>query len=386
MKKRKVCVVTGSRAEYGLLYWLMREIQDDEKLILQIVATGMHLSPEFGLTYREIEEDGFNIDRKVEMLLSADTPSAISKSTGLGINGFADALTDLQPDVMVILGDRFEVFAATFAALVARIPVAHISGGELTEGVIDDSIRHAISKMAYLHFTAAEEYRKRVTQLGEDPERIFNVGGLGVDSIRRANLLEKKKLEKELNFDFGVKNLLVTFHPVTLENSTSETQFSEILTVLESLDDTHLIFTGANGDTDGRVITGMINTFVENHLDSAVAFNSMGRVNYLSTLQYVDAVIGNSSSGLAEAPSFGIGTINIGDRQNGRLKAKSVIDCKPSKVSLIQALRKLYSKHFQQTLNSNENPYDKGNPSQKIVEIIKTFEFPIELKKAFYDL
>ena len=386
MKKRRICVVTGSRAEYGLLYWLMREIQDDAELVLQIVATGMHLSPEFGLTHREIEKDGFHIDRKVEMLLSADTPSAISKSTGLGIIGFADVLAELQPDVLVVLGDRFEVLTAAFAALVARIPVAHIHGGEVTEGAFDEAIRHAVTKMAYLHFTAAEAYRKRVIQLGEDPKRVFNVGGMGADTISKTNLLPKKELEEKLNFDFGTKNLLVTFHPVTLENSTSEAQFSELLAVLESLEDTHLIFTAPNADTDGRVITGMIDTFVENHSNSAVAFTSMGRVNYLSTLQFVDAVIGNSSSGLAEVPSFKIGTINIGDRQRGRLQADSVIHCEPSKDSLNQGLHKLYSEQFQKTLNRTKNPYGEGNASQQITEILKVFDFPGEPKKAFYDL
>lgn len=384
--KRKICVVTGTRAEYGLLYWLMKDIQKNDDLKLQIIATGTHLSPEFGLTYTEIEKDGFTINKKVEMILSADTPSAITKATGLGMIGFSDALEELMPDIMVVLGDRFELLAASFAALTARIPIGHIHGGETTTGAFDESIRHSITKMSWWHFVAAEEYRKRVIQLGEDPKRVFLVGGMGVEGILKANLLSKKELEKELDFEFGPKNLLVTFHPVTLDKETSKNQIHELLNVLQCIDNTHLIFTSPNADPDGRIILRMINEFVSKHPEKSIVFTSMGQTNYLSSLQFVDAVVGNSSSGLAEAPSFKIGTINIGDRQKGRLKADSVIDCKPSRESILDALNKLYSEDFQQILKSVKNPNGDGHASEKILEVLKTVNLPEELKKGFYDL
>jgi GDP/UDP-N,N'-diacetylbacillosamine 2-epimerase (hydrolysing) len=383
---KNICVVTGTRAEYGLLRWVMDGIKKSKILNLQVIATGMHLSPEFGLTYREIEKDGFKIDRKIEMLLSADSPSSISKSTGMGLIGFADAYNALDPDMVVVLGDRFEVFAASFPALVACIPIVHIHGGEITQGAYDESIRHAVTKMAYLHFTATESYQKRVVQLGEAPERVYNVGGMGVDAISKTNLLKKKKLERELGFRFGARNLMVTFHPVTLENRKSETQFNELLTVLESLDDTRIIFTSPNADTDGRVIKNMIDDFCENHSDKAVAFISMGRVNYLSSLQFVDAVVGNSSSGLAEVPSFNIGTINIGDRQKGRLRANSVIDCECNQESIRNAIIKLYSRTFQERLKSVKNPYGEGRASERILKILRNIDLPEKPKKVFYDL
>ena len=337
---RKICVITGTRAEYGLLRWVMQGIKDDPDLTLQITVTGMHLSPEFGLTYQAIEQDGFQIDRKVEMLTSSDTPVGIAKSMGLGLIGFADALDELQPDLIVVLGDRFEIFAAVSAALVARIPVAHLHGGETTEGAFDEALRHSITKMSHLHFVAAEEYRKRVIQLGEYPDHVFNVGGLGIDNILKLNLLEKDELEKSLDFKLGKKNLLITFHPVTLEHGTSANQMVELLSALEKLEETHLIFTMPNSDTDGRVLFQMIVEFVSKH-PHAKAFTSLGQLRYLSCIKYVDGVVGNSSSGLAEVPSFKKGTINIGDRQKGRLKAVSVIDCEPNKISINNTIHKL---------------------------------------------
>jgi GDP/UDP-N,N'-diacetylbacillosamine 2-epimerase (hydrolysing) len=384
--KRRICVITGSRAEYGLLYWLMKEIQESNELDLQIVVTGMHLSPEFGLTYKEIEKDGFFINKKVEMILSADTPSAITKSTGLGMIGFADALLELQPDIVVVLGDRFEIFAASFSTMIARIPIAHIGGGETTVGAFDEAIRHSITKMAFLHFVATDVYRNRVLQLGEEPERVFNVGGMGVDCIMKTRLLGKEQLEKELDFTFGPKNLLVTFHPVTLEKRTSSDQFTELLAALETLDDTHIIFTAPNADTDGRVIKTLIDDFVSKHPRGSIAFTSMGQVNFLSTLQYIDAVVGNSSSGLAEAPSFKIGTINIGDRQKGRVIAKSVISCLPEKDSIVNAMKKLYSDAFQKLLNTFINPYGKVGASEKIIAILKKYQIENNIKKTFYDV
>jgi GDP/UDP-N,N'-diacetylbacillosamine 2-epimerase (hydrolysing) len=386
MKKRNICVVTGTRAEYGLLYWLIKSIKDDPKLELQIIATGMHLSHEFGLTYKEIENDGFHINCKIEMLVSADTPSAISKSTGLGLIGFADAYNELNPDIVVVLGDRFEILAASIAALYARIPIAHIHGGETTMGAFDESIRHSITKMAYWHFVAADEYEKRVVQLGEDPERVFNVGGLGVDAIRKARLFTKKELMSKTGIKFGNKNLLITYHPVTLEKQTSQKHFQLLLDVLSEMEDIYLIFTMPNADSDGRIIKKMIDEFVLSHKERSIAFTSMGHLNYLSTLQFVDGVVGNSSSGLTEAPTFKIGTVNIGDRQKGRLKAKSVIDCKPTKKSIQNAVDILYSKDFQEMLPSVNNPYGEGNATQKIIDVLIKTPIPEEPKKEFYDL
>jgi GDP/UDP-N,N'-diacetylbacillosamine 2-epimerase (hydrolysing) len=383
MKKRKICVVTGTRAEYGLLYWLIKSIKDDPKLELQIIATGMHLSHEFGLTYKEIENDGFHINCKIEMLLSADTPSAISKSTGMGLIGFADAYNGLNPDIVVVLGDRFEILAASIAALYAKIPIAHIHGGETTMGAFDEAIRHSITKMAWWHFVAADEYYKRVVQLGEDPKRVINVGGLGVDAIRKARLLTKKELMSKTGIKFGNKNLLITYHPVTLEKQTSQKHFKSLLNVLG---DINLIFTMPNADSDGRIIKSMIDEFVSSHSERAMAFTSMGHLNYLSALQFVDGVVGNSSSGLMEAPTFNIGTINIGDRQKGRLKAKSVINCEPTKESIQNAVDTLYSENFQKMLQSVVNPYGEEDSTEKIMDLLKNKPIPEETKKEFYDL
>ncbi len=382
---RKICVVTGTRAEYGLLRWVMEGIRGTPGLELMIIATGMHLSPEFGLTYREIEDDGFLIDRKVEMLLSSDTPTGLAKSMGLGLIGFGEALQQLQPDSMLVLGDRFEIFSAVAAALVARIPVAHVHGGEATEGAFDEAIRHSITKMSHLHFVAAEEYRKRVIQLGEHPDRVFLVGGLGIDNIRKRTLLDRPALEAGLGFEFGSRNLLITFHPVTLEKNTSTQQMAELLAALETLEDTHLIFTMPNADTDSRVLYGMVEKFVAGHANSR-AYTSLGQLRYLSCIPHVDGVVGNSSSGLTEVPSFGKGTINIGDRQRGRLKAESVIDCSPDRQAITAALRRLYSPAFQVTLKTVRNPYGEGGASEKIVRVLQDYPIETILKKSFHDL
>jgi len=383
---RKICVVTGSRAEYGLLYWLLKEIQADDDLELQLIATGMHLSPEFGLTYKLIEQDGFRITAKIEMLLSSDTPVGISKSIGLGIMSFAETFARLKPDILVGLGDRFELFAAVVAAMVSRVPVAHIHGGEATEGVIDEPIRHSITKMSHLHFTSTEAYRKRVIQLGEQPKRVFNVGALGLDNIRNLRLLGRAELEKRLNFTLGEKNLLVTFHPVTLETSTSESQFKALLAALDELKKTKVIFTKPNADTDGRILIKLIDDYVARRKGTAVAFTTMGQLLYLSTLQYVDAVVGNSSSGIIEMPSFKKGTINIGDRQKGRIKAASVIDCAPDKASLANAFSKLFSPAFQNKMKTVSNPYGRSGASLKIFRALKTSPLDGLLKKTFYDI
>jgi GDP/UDP-N,N'-diacetylbacillosamine 2-epimerase (hydrolysing) len=382
---RKICVITGTRADYGLLRWVMQGIKDDADLNLQIIATGMHLSSEFGLTYKAIEADGFEIARKVEMLTSSDTPLGIAKSMGLGMIGFADALNELNPDLMVVLGDRFEIFAAVATALVARIPVAHLHGGETTEGAFDEAFRHSITKMSHLHFVAADEYKQRVIQLGEQPEHVFLVGGLGIDNIKRLKLLGRNSLEADLGFKFGKKNLLITFHPVTLENSSAATQMEALLAALAQLEDTQLIFTMPNADTDGRTLIKMVEQFASQHAN-AHAFTSLGQLRYLSCIAQVDGVVGNSSSGLAEVPSFKKGTINIGDRQRGRLQSTSIINCEPTKKSIVDAINILYSPSFQVDLSRVRNPYGEGGASEKVVNTLKSINIENIVKKVFYDL
>lgn len=383
--RRKICVVTGTRAEFGLLRWLMAEIQQANDLELQIVATGMHLSPEFGSTYKEIEEAGFRIDAKVEMLLGADTASAITKSMGLGLIGFADAYTRLTPDVVVVLGDRFEILAAATAALFARIPIAHLHGGETTEGAFDEAIRHSITKMSHLHFVAAEEYKSRVVQLGEHPDRVFLVGGLGVDAIKQIKLLDRNELETALDFKLRPHNLLITFHPVTLERNSANAQMTELLSALHELQDTGLIFTMPNADTGNHGIASLIREFVTTH-PNAQAYNSLGQLRYFSCMNYVDGVVGNSSSGLAEAPSMGVGTIDIGDRQKGRLRASSVIHCEPDAREIKSAINQLFTSDFKSKLAETVNPYGTGGASQQIAKILSSHPIESLLKKKFYDL
>lgn len=386
MKKRKICVVTGSRAEYGILRPLIEEIKNDAGLKLQLIATGMHLSPEFGLTYKEIEKDGFVIDEKIEILLSSDTPVGVSKSMGLAMISFAEAYERLKPDIIVGLGDRFELFSAVVSALVGRIPVAQLSAGDVTEGAIDESLRHSITKMSHLYFTTTEEYRRRVIQLGENPERVFNVGALALDNIKRLKLLSKEALEKEINFEFNKYNLLVTFHPVTADNDVSENSFRNLLAALDELKNTNIIFTKANADTGGRVINEMIDSYVSQNSRKAASFVSMGQLKYLSAMRFVDAVVGNSSSGIVEAPSFKVGTINIGDRQKGRIKAASVIDCGPAKKDIGNALKKLYGGEFQKKLKKVDSPYGAGKTAKKIKDILKNYNLKNILKKVFHDI
>jgi UDP-hydrolysing UDP-N-acetyl-D-glucosamine 2-epimerase len=380
---RKICIVTGSRADYGLLYWVIREVQDDPALQLQIIVTGMHLSPEFGLTYKIIEKDGFVIDERVESLLSSDTPAGIAKSVGLGAIGFADAFSRLSPDILVLLGDRYEIFAAAQAALFANIPIAHIAGGDTTEGAFDEAIRHSITKMAHLHFVTNEASRRRVAQLGENPKSIFNVGSPGIDYIKRTTLLNKEELEKSLKFTFRKRNLLITYHPVTLEKGAVAEQFQELLTALDTLgDQVGLVFTKPNADTGGRVIIRMIDDFVRRH-DNARAFVSLGQPLYLSTLVQMDALVGNSSSGIYEAPSFKKPAVNIGDRQKGRLQARSVINCIPEAGSILNAISEACRRDFSDTVN----PYGDGNASRLIVSILKQVPDPSSLlKKHFFEV
>ncbi len=376
-------MVTGSRADYGLLRWLMQEIKKDPILELQIMVTGMHLSETFGLTYQEIETDGFKINEKVEVLNDNDSGVSIAKSIGLGVTGCALALEKLNPDLIVLLGDRFEIFAAATAALVLTIPVAHLHGGEVTTGAFDESFRHAITKMSHIHFVAAEEYRNRVIQLGENPELVFNVGGLGVDAISKVKLLDKEEFERKRGVSFSKKNLLITFHPVTLEPGSAEKQMDELLSALENLRDTTLIFTLPNADTGGLAIISKIEKFVENHA-SAYSFKSLGQIDYLSCINIVDAVIGNSSSGLTEVPSFRKGTINIGDRQKGRLLSTSVISSGPFKNDIKSALDTLFSASFQEKLKTSINPYGDGGSSKKICTIIKQIDLDDIKKKDFF--
>ncbi|MEI6346611.1 MAG: UDP-N-acetylglucosamine 2-epimerase [Bacteroidota bacterium] len=383
---RKICIVTGSRAEYGLLSRLMKLIDEDNSLILQIIATNMHLSPEFGLTYKEIEADGFIIDKKVQMLLSSDTPNATAKSVGLATIGFADAFEDLKPDLLLVLGDRYEILAAVTAAMFYKIPVAHLHGGEITEGAYDDAIRHAITKMSHLHFSSSEEYRSRVIQLGEDPENVFNVGSIGIDNIKHLKLLSQNDLEENLNFTFGEKCVLVTFHPVTLENDTAEEQMHCLLEALSSIEKLKIIFTLPNSDTGGRIIIKMIHNYVRNNNQKSISVSSLGQLKYFSSLQYVSAVVGNSSSGLIEAPSFNIPTLNIGNRQQGRLKSKTVIDCEPTVKDIREKLLMILTPEFKKGCQENSNPYQKANTAKEIFSIIKKIPISNLIHKSFNNL
>ena len=382
---RKICVVTGSRADYGLLRWVMQGIKDDPGLTLQVIATGMHLSESFGLTYTEIEGDGFEIDFKVATLSNVDTPVGISEAMGKGLIGCAKAFSNLQPDIIVVLGDRFEIFAAVAAALVAKIPVAHLHGGETTVGAFDESFRHSITKMSQLHFVAAKEYRDRVIQLGENPNNVFLVGGLGIDNIKKLTLLSKAELEDFMEFKLGRKSLMVTFHPVTLDNETAENQMSELLNALSGLQDTSIIFTMPNADTGGQALINMVREFVVQNAN-ARAFTSLGQLRYLSCIAYVDGVVGNSSSGLAEVPTFKKGTINIGDRQLGRLQANSVINCAPKAQAIRDAIDRLYSDDFQANLMETMNPYGEGGASAKVVNVLREAALEGIVKKTFHDL
>lgn len=382
---KKICVVTGSRAEYGLLRWVIQGILESDKLELQIIACGMHLSPEFGLTVKSIEADGFKIDRRIEMLLSSDTSVGICKSIGLGVIGFSDALFDLKPDLLLVLGDRYEIFAAALAANISLIPIGHLQGGETTEGAFDEALRHGITKMSHLHFVAAEVYRRRVIQLGENPQHVFNVGGLGVDSVMKLKLLNREELEMTLNLKLNKRNLIITFHPVTLDGDVGGDQLDNLLTSLSKLENTSFIFTMPNADTGSRGLFAKIQHFC-NSRTNAWVFKSLGQLLYFSCVKHVDGVIGNSSSGLCEVPTFKKGTINIGDRQKGRLKALSVIDCLPNEKSISEAIKQLFSAEFQSQLEKVENPYGVGNASDAILRILEEYPFDGMLKKSFYDL
>jgi len=363
----------------------MEDIKQSRKLQLQVIVTGTHLSPEFGNTYRDIEADQFNIDRKLEILVSSDTPNGVTKSMGLAMISFADALKELNPDIVLVLGDRYEIFCAVSAAMVACIPIAHLHGGEVTEGAIDESIRHSITKMSHLHFTATETYRNRVIQLGEQPNNVFHVGSLGIDSLLKLKFLSLNALQESLGFTLGEKNLLITFHPVTRDKDSSIQQMRELLSALSMLTDTQLIFTMPNADACGRTLTQMVDDFVENNLN-AYAFSSLGQLRYLSCVKHVDGVVGNSSSGIIEVPTLNKGTVNIGDRQHGRVKAESVIDCEPNRQSIYQAIQILYSEQFRQKLNNLDNPYGIGGASRNITQILENLPLEMGVRKSFHDL
>lgn len=383
---RTICVVTGSRAEYGLLYPLIKEIADDPDLSLQIIVTGMHLSPEFGLTYKEIEKDGFIIDEKVEMLLSSDTATAIVKSMGLGLIGFADALSRLHPDILVLLGDRYEIMVAAQAAMVQSIPIAHLHGGEITEGAIDESIRHSITKMAHLHFVSTSVYRNRVIQLGERPEYVFNVGAIGIDNIVNLELLDRDAFEESIGFKLGKQNFLITYHPVTLSAINSDMLITDLLEALDQFPEASIIFTKPNSDTDGRIISQRIDEYVERHKQRTMSAFSLGQLRYLSAIKYVDVVIGNSSSGIIEAPVFNKPTVNIGSRQTGRIKGPTIIDCGEHCEEIVQAVQYSLSDQFKMCLNSQNSVYGVGNTAPQIKGILKKVNITDLLRKQFYDI
>ena len=384
---RKICVVTGTRAEYGLLSRLMQMIKVFDQTQLQIIATNMHLSPKYGNTYQEIEKDGFTIDKKIPILEDGkDDANATLKSMAKALTGIADAYDELNPDMVVVLGDRYEILAAATAALIERIPIAHIHGGEITEGAYDDAIRHSITKMSHLHFASTEDYRRRIIQLGEQPDTVWYVGAIGVENIKKLPLLSKEEIEGSVNFKLDEKTLLVTYHPVTLGTHTAEHDINEFIAALEDRKDLRIVFTMPNSDTGAQEIVEAINAFVANNNDRAVAYKSLGIKRYLSVMKYVGAVVGNSSSGLVEVPSFGIPTLNIGDRQKGRLAAESVYNCETDTESILKGLDVIMSPEFRQMAKQIQNPYDKEGTAQAIFDVISTYPLEQLKQKHFYDI
>lgn len=386
---KKVCIITGTRAEYSALRPVLFRFQEDQSVELQLLVTGMHLSPEFGLTYKEIERDGFVITERNEMLLSADTVSGVTKSMGLAMIGFADNLARLNPDIVIVSGDRYEIFAAVSAAMLARIPVVHLHGGEITEGAIDDAIRHAITKMSSLHFTSTEEYRKRVIQLGENPQHVYCVGALSVENIKNQKLLSKLELEKSIDFKLDKPYFVITYHPVTIEENSAQMQFVNLLKALDKIEGYHYIFTKSNADAEGRIINELIESYVEKNKEKAIGVTSLGMVRYLSALKYCEMVIGNSSSGLVEAPSFHVPTVNIGNRQKGRVRAKTVVDCGYKEQDIINAMETALKMKVGNEIQKIVNPYEGENTSKRVYETIKMYldSGMNELKsKKFYDV
>ncbi len=384
---KTIVIVTATRAEYGLLKSIIGKLKSIEGLKVRIIATGAHLSPEFGLTYREIENDGFVIDKKIEILLSSDTPVSVSKSTGLAIIGFSEYFNENKSDALLVLGDRYETLGVCIAAMNERIPIIHLYGGETTEGAIDEAIRHSITKMSYWHFTSTEQYRKRVIQLGENPKRVYNVGSLGVENVLNQILLSKQALESELKLQLNMPYAVVTYHPVTLEDKNICETVKMFLDALDQNKDMLYIITKANADAGGRQINLMMEEYAA-HRDNIQVFDSLGMIKYLSVVKYSEMVIGNSSSGLVEVPSFRIPTVNIGDRQKGRIRAESVIDCDEDTESIVRAIKKARTPEFRKQCSQVKNPYEGVRTSDTIVEIIKEklFDKKVEIKKKFYDI
>lgn len=377
---RKVAVFTGTRAEYGLLYWLLKDLQQDSEIELQLLVSAMHLSPEFGMTYQQIEADGFTITEKVEMLLSSDSAVGTAKSIGLGVLGFADALERMKPDVMVVLGDRFEALAVTQAAMILRIPIAHIHGGEITEGAYDDAIRHAITKLSLLHFTSTETHRNRVIQLGEHPSRVFNVGAVGLDHLQRSKMLSLAELSTSLNFKLEQPYFLVTYHPVTLASEPAKASFENLLKALDAFPQHQIILTYPNADDGGREIIPLLEAYAKQQPSRVLAIPSLGQKRYLSAVKHAAAVVGNSSSGIIEVPSFKVPTVNIGERQRGRLAAESVFSCPSNTAAIIETLQLGLKSDLTQVVN----PYGKGKASEAILKQLKAAD--LSVVKTFYDL
>ncbi len=381
---KKICVTTATRAEYGLLRPLIKALQEHPGFRLQLLVTGAHLSPEFGLTKSFIQNDGYAIDEEVEMLLSSDTAIGISKSMGLGLIGYAEAFNRLKPDAVIILGDRYEMLAMASAAVISKVPIIHLHGGEITEGAYDDAIRHAITKLSYLHFTSTSAYKKRVIQMGEDPNRVFNVGAIGIDNINSLPLLSKRELEENLKIEFKKYNYQITFHPETLGSISAEEQFKNLLQALDKEEDSFFVFTKANADTDGRIINQLIDEYVALNKEKSIAFHSLGVLRFLSVVKVCDAIIGNSSSGILEAPSLNTATINIGDRQKGRIQAESIINCDNQVESISEAIQKVKETSFRERLKNIVNPYYNGGAVDKIInELENTTDFNVV--KHFYD-
>lgn len=384
---RKICVVTGTRAEYGLLSRLIRRIDGSERTQLQLVVTNMHLSPRYGETVREIEQDGFRIDRRIPIVEDGRTDAAgTARSMALALEGFTKAFVELQPDLVILLGDRYELLAAAEAAMLTKVPVAHIHGGEVTEGAYDDAIRHAVTKMSHLHFTSTEAYRQRVIQLGEDPERVFCVGSLGVENIKTIPLMAQEELVRAIGFPLDGNTVLATYHPVTLGSGSGETLIRDFLDVLAEHEDVRVVFTMPNSDTGSEVLREATERFVAAHPGRAVAFKSLGIKKYLSVMKYCAAVVGNSSSGILEAPSMGVPTLDIGERQKGRIAAGSVLHCGAERDAIRSGLETVLSRSFREKARNVANPYEKDGTMERIFEIISTYPLDGVLQKHFYDL
>ena len=383
---RKICIFTSTRAEWGLQRGVAELIRQSSDLELQLLVSGSHLSQSHGMTVSEIEADGFGVDAKVDILQFNDSPVGICKTMGLAMSGYGEALEQLQPDVLLMLGDRYETFCVAAAAQIVGIAVAHIGGGEITEGAIDEAFRHSITKMSHLHFPCRESYRSRIIQLGESPMRVFNVGALGLENIRKISLMSRSELEESISFKLDQPFFLVTFHPVTLENASAGKQFDNLLEALEQFPEHKIIFTKANADTDGQIVNDRIDEYTAQHSDRCLGITSLGLRRYLSSMKLCDAVVGNSSSGIFEAPAFSIPTVNIGDRQKGRIRTPSIIDCAPGTHEVVDAIQKALDPVFREGLKGFLHPCEQENTATKIVEKLQNAELDGALKKHFFDM